>query len=178
MLYRYENSCNASTLVRLHTFCAGFVNVHSRRLLRRELMVNRCKRVVSRFPSRIAEAGKMIYELQYAPKSENVPFSVCVVFIFMTIFRIPLSRLTGIPRPKVLLQGARGSVGSDEGPFFFVAIAATNELLLNSISAYTHYEKTTTPHLLQILNWMSRPASSSPQPLLFTLLFSPALFLR
>ena len=73
-------------------------------------MVNRCERVVAHFPSGIAEACERVYELYYPPNAHGEwkrTIYPLVVFTFTTIFRTPLSRLTGIPRPKVLLRRSK-----------------------------------------------------------------------
>lgn len=63
-------------------------------------MVNRCGRVVARFPCHIAdsEAGK----INMSSTTHPVPFALCAIFTFTTIIHTPLTRLTGMPWLKVL----------------------------------------------------------------------------
>ena len=73
------------------------------------------------FPSRIAEAGKRIYELYCPPNACNCS---------------PV--LLGYQGRRSSFEGARYAMSVEsENPFFFFAIAATNSLCVHT-SAYTH----------------------------------------
>ena len=96
------------------------------------------------FPSRIAEAGKRIYELYCPPNACNCS---------------PV--LLGYQGRRSSFEGARYAMSVEsENPFFFFAIAATNSLCVHT-SAYTHVisherwhqEK---PHLLTQLKICNR----------------------